>query len=760
VSEFTVQLTGALIAVTVAASAVGVTVPSAAINVTVGVQRGLTGPQGPQGIQGIQGVQGETGPQGEVGPQGPQGDPGAQGIQGIPGEPGADGAQGPQGIQGIQGPQGEQGIQGPQGEQGIQGPQGEQGPPGSMPHEHTAAGIGPLLNDEHTGYSQYATSAAPATPAAGKVVLWAEDAGGVARFKVKHSTGSDLALFRDSVSRVKNGSGGALAVGEVVYANGAVGNFVTVAKARADLGGTMPGYGLVLQAAADNAFTTVQFTGLASGLDTSGFAEGAIVYVSPTTAGGLTTTEPQHPYLSQPVGTVVKSNAGAGQIQVGFSQHHEGDSFGTSRATWNVGPASGAGEVAVAFKNANTANLKWTPTATRNITLPDASGIAAVLPTGALTKQIPFVNAGATNVDTHTGLTYDSATGVLAVTGGITVAYFSAPVSGQIDVRNGATAQNLGIYNTWTDSANYERGALGWSGNIFHVWAQSGGTGTDRALSIGTVGAAPVYILVAGASKWSFAAADGSFGPLANNTIDIGTLTVAPRTIYASTSVSAAQVVARGAGSTTVPQIDLTGTTNNWIRHAAVGVAAPAFTTRSVGTKWVLYPTLSGSALDYAIGVKSGAIWVSTNATSAGVEFYFGSTTPVITFTGPGVILCTGLTSNGTAGIGYAVGSGEAKTQITSKATAVASNFPNGEITTHGSNINAGAIVSFTLSNVRIAATDMIDVHHISGGIQGDYDVWGVCAANAATIYIRNRTAGNLAEVLGLRWAITKTVST
>jgi ABC-type Fe3+ transport system substrate-binding protein len=239
----------------------------------------------------------------------------------------------------------------------------------------------------------------------------------------------------------------------------------------------------------------------------------------------------------------------------------------------------------------------------------------------------------------------------------------------------------------------------------------------------------------------------------------VGTTDAQTLTNKTLTAPTADKLTLNAAGSTTAPQLDLAGATNNWMRFAAVGVAAPAFTTRSLGTKVVLYPTLSGSALDIGIGVESGFTWFSNNATSAGWKFYAGSTAPVVTISGGGAITCTGMTSNGTSGIGYATGSGGAATQLTSKATAVAINFPNGQITTHNAALAAGATVSFTLSNVRIVAGDMIHVHHVSGGNIGDYDVWGVCAANAATIYIRNRTAAALSDPLGLRFAILKTVS-
>lgn len=50
--------------------------------------------------------------------------------------------------------------------------------------------------------------------------------------------------------------------------------------------------------------------------------------------------------------------------------------------------------------------------------------------------------------------------------------------------RNGVNAQTSNLYNTFTDAANYERAALSWSGNIFHVTTQALGTGVVRGIRL------------------------------------------------------------------------------------------------------------------------------------------------------------------------------------------------------------------------------------------------------------------------------------
>ena len=75
------------------------------------------------------------------------------------------------------------------------------------------------------------------------------------------------------------------------------------------------------------------------------------------------------------------------------------------------------------------------------------------------------------------------------------------------------------------------------------------------------------------------------------------------------------QIISTLANSTTTggAQVYLNGTTGNRIDFNTNGSADPAFTTRSVGTKIVLRPLLTGTTLDYAIGIGNlgQSMWVS-----------------------------------------------------------------------------------------------------------------------------------------------------
>ncbi len=89
------------------------------------------------------------------------------------------------------------------------------------------------------------------------------------------------------------------------------------------------------------------------------------------------------------------------------------------------------------------------------------------------------------------------------------------------------------------------------------------------------------------------------------------------------------QIVSTLANSTTTGggQIYLNGGTGNRIDFNVNGVAFPSTTTRSVGTKIVLYPQISASEVDYAIGIGSGTLWFSVPSSSNVFRWTAGTAT-------------------------------------------------------------------------------------------------------------------------------------
>lgn len=87
-------------------------------------------------------------------------------------------------------------------------------------------------------------------------------------------------------------------------------------------------------------------------------------------------------------------------------------------------------------------------------------------------------------------------------------------------------------------------------------------------------------------------------------------------------------------------QIYLNGATGNRIDFNTPGVAAPTFTTRSAGTKIVLYPAVAAASADYALGIESGTLWSSVPETQYGFKWY-GGTTLAMTLSGTGTLTAT-----------------------------------------------------------------------------------------------------------------------
>jgi len=85
------------------------------------------------------------------------------------------------------------------------------------------------------------------------------------------------------------------------------------------------------------------------------------------------------------------------------------------------------------------------------------------------------------------------------------------------------------------------------------------------------------------------------------------------------------------------PQISLTNATSNWIQWLAVGAAPPTFTSRSLGTRLVLYPNVGASAADFAVGIESATMWLSVPTTGNSFKFY-GGTSVAAELLGQGIL--------------------------------------------------------------------------------------------------------------------------
>jgi len=73
-----------------------------------------------------------------------------------------------------------------------------------------------------------------------------------------------------------------------------------------------------------------------------------------------------------------------------------------------------------------------------------------------------------------------------------------APAGGVISQSYGTTSQSYHIYNTFTNSSNYERGKIAWESNVLRIGTEKAGTGSARALELQTDGTTRLTIGSAG----------------------------------------------------------------------------------------------------------------------------------------------------------------------------------------------------------------------------------------------------------------------
>lgn len=121
--------------------------------------------------------------------------------------------------------------------------------------------------------------------------------------------------------QVRNTTGATIAKGSPVYITGynAGQERVTVGLASASSAATMPAIGITTSDILNNENGTIEVIGRLEGINTSLFSVGDELYVSET-AGVLTATAPNTSSLVQKVGTVLRSHATLGVIDVGTEE--------------------------------------------------------------------------------------------------------------------------------------------------------------------------------------------------------------------------------------------------------------------------------------------------------------------------------------------------------------------------------------------------------------------------------------------------------
>jgi hypothetical protein len=128
------------------------------------------------------------------------------------------------------------------------------------------------------------------------------------------------------VCLVRNQSGATIVAGSLVYISGGSGNkpLITLSQGNNEPNSSRT-FGMVRNDISNNSNGYVVISGQVTDLNTSTYAEGTVLYLSPTTAGGFTSTKPSAPNHLVYIGEVIYSHSQHGTIQARIQNGYELD---------------------------------------------------------------------------------------------------------------------------------------------------------------------------------------------------------------------------------------------------------------------------------------------------------------------------------------------------------------------------------------------------------------------------------------------------
>lgn len=376
----------------------------------------------------------------------------------------------------------------------------------------------------------------------------------------------DIPIGQENVVLVKNSTGSTITAGSVVYTSGGNGTNILVALAQANAESTSaPTLGVAAHDIADGSTGYICTFGLVHGINTNAFTAGQTVYLSPTVAGGLTSTKPQAPNHIVVIGRVTKKSAGNGELFVYINNGWEIEELHDVQV---ISPV--AGDLLIYDKT----DSLW-----KNALLTQGTGITVTNADSSIT----IANAGVTSFSGGTtGLTPSKAT-----TGDVTMA-------GTLAVGNGGTG-----LSTYT------------AGDIVYA----SGTTTISKLALGASG----YVLTAGASAPQY---------VAQSTLSVGSASTATSATTATTATNVAgggtgSIVYQSAAATTTTLA--LGTTNYVLTAGASAPQYVAQSTLSVGTATNL---AGGIASQIPYQSAAGTTGFVANGTAGQVLVSAGTSAP------------------------------------------------------------------------------------------------------------------------------------
>ena len=287
-----------------------------------------------------------------------------------------------------------------------------------------------LTHPTITDYQAFTASSAP-TYAAG--LVW-YDSSTAALAYYNNTTNNVVHIGQELQQQVRNSTGSTISKGQIVYISGATGQIGNITLAQANTYAASQVIGVANQDIPNNTNGWVVTQGVITNFNTASLTEGANVYLSASTAGAFTSTEPSTPNYAVHMGVCLYSNANNGKIYInpinksidtgyviGQIAIAQGGTNGTATPTAGA-VAYGSGS-AYAFTSAGTSGQVLTSNGSSAPTWTTPTAYATVTDdtTTNATRYPLFANVTTGNLTTEytssTKYQFNPSTGILTATG-------------------------------------------------------------------------------------------------------------------------------------------------------------------------------------------------------------------------------------------------------------------------------------------------------------------------------------------------------
>jgi hypothetical protein len=394
------------------------------------------------------------------------------------------------------------------------------------------------------------------------------------------------------------------------------------------------------------------------------------------------------------------------------------------------------------LKYTTAGGLQWTSVATATAATNLAGGAANQLHYQTAANTSSFVTAPVT---TGTYLQWNGTSFVWAAVSGATGGTVTS-VSGT------GTVSGISLSGTVTASGSL---TLGGTLSLVSPPAIGGTTPNTGAFTILTVNSASTSaVTLSPTGSGTVTINPTTTGTINNMSVGATTASTGKFTTITATS----QALTSDGGGT----IYLSNTTNARIDFAAGGFAPPAFTTRSTGAKVVLYPSVTSSSADYAIGIDSNTLWNGVPTSSQQFLWYAG-TTGIMTLSGAGALSATSFAGAVNGTVGATTPNTGAFTTL-SASTSV-SFSPSGAITlnptTAGTinNMSIGATTASTGAFTTLSASSTVSGAGFSTYLASPPAIGGTAAAAITGTTVKATTSIGYATGASAGGAVTQLVS-